>query len=167
MFICASHPPEWQSVEFPDPAEIAFFIRKTEQIPLQRKVAATGKLLPVTNDAAKGSPKPGAVGRARQTAGRGKVVGRVNAVLLLMKGINTELAAPKPKQQQQDLHYSLRQVEAPRTGSPADPVVLLVGDAVKPTNRHGTDGLLMGDILQLELNPNASINTRKVLNLYP
>jgi len=40
--------------------------------------------------------------------------------------------------------YALRQVNAPRYYRPADPVVLMAGDAVHPTERHGTDGNELG-----------------------
>ncbi len=37
-------------------------------------------------------------------------------------------------------HFTLRQIDAPRFYQPNDPVVLITGDDVKPTPRHGTDG---------------------------
>jgi hypothetical protein len=38
-----------------------------------------------------------------------------------------------------ELRYALQQLEAPRFYQPCDPVVLIAGDAVRPTDRHGTD----------------------------
>jgi hypothetical protein len=38
------------------------------------------------------------------------------------------------------MRYVLRQLDAPRYYRPTDPVVLLTGDKIKPTDRHGTDG---------------------------
>lgn len=38
------------------------------------------------------------------------------------------------------MRYALRQVDAPRYNQPTDPVVLLAGEDLKPTQRHGRDG---------------------------
>jgi hypothetical protein len=43
------------------------------------------------------------------------------------------------------MHYELREVPGPRFWQPTEPVILLEGDAVKPTNRHGADGRLNED----------------------
>ncbi|MDX2475766.1 MAG: WD40 repeat domain-containing protein [Gammaproteobacteria bacterium] len=37
------------------------------------------------------------------------------------------------------VHYVLRQIDAPRYYQPTDPVVLMAGASLKPTERHGTD----------------------------
>ena len=41
--------------------------------------------------------------------------------------------------------YQLKEVSAPRFWQPAEPVVLIEGDAVEPTTRHGQDGRLNED----------------------
>ncbi|WP_372737458.1 hypothetical protein [Neptunomonas sp.] len=38
------------------------------------------------------------------------------------------------------MRYVLREIDAPRYYRPTDPVVLLAGEKLKPTERHGTDG---------------------------
>jgi len=45
------------------------------------------------------------------------------------------------------MRYALRQKDAPRYNLPTDPVVLLAGKDLKPTERHGTDGKLKCEIV--------------------
>jgi hypothetical protein len=57
---------------------------------------------------------------------------------LLLEAIFPEHIAHRPD-------YLLKKVPAPRFWEPNDPVVLLTGDIVAPTNRHGSEGYLHVD----------------------
>ena len=76
-----------------------------------------------------------------------------------------------------ELRYALQQLEAPRFYQPSDPVVLIAGDAVRPTERHGTDStdkdgkrrLLQCKLLQLNgtFEDKLETNRSKVLEEIP
>lgn len=60
-----------------------------------------------------------------------KIVQIINEVLDIITSVSDEL-----------VQYSLRLIEAPRFWKPVEPVVLMVGDALKPSIRHGQDTYL-------------------------
>jgi WD40 repeat protein len=53
------------------------------------------------------------------------------------------------------VHYVLRQIDAPRYYQPTDPVVLMAGESLKPTERHGTDN--KGGKLECKILPDVSL----------
>lgn len=69
-------------------------------------------------------------------------------------------------------NYELKAVAAPRFWKPTEPVVLLEGDAVNPTDRHGADGRLNDDntldceLADLEVIPDNFNNLIQQINSY-
>lgn len=58
---------------------------------------------------------------------------------LLILGL-VGLEGDEPSPELVKMRYVLRQIDGPRYYQPTDPVVLLAGKHLKPTERHGTDG---------------------------
>ncbi|MFT6436662.1 MAG: hypothetical protein ACJAVI_004732, partial [Candidatus Azotimanducaceae bacterium] len=54
----------------------------------------------------------------------------------LKSALSTPNVSPVPNAA---VHYVLRKIDAPRYYQPTDPVVLMAGENLKPTERHGTD----------------------------
>ncbi|NIM12083.1 MAG: hypothetical protein GTO45_25275, partial [Candidatus Aminicenantes bacterium] len=60
--------------------------------------------------------------------------------------------------------YQLMQTSAPRFWQPNEPVVLLEGDAVKPSERHGFDGLLECQIMSIDHDSITKDDLQRILN---
>ncbi len=70
----------------------------------------------------------------------------------LATAINQLQASLNTYNQVNKTNYALKPIPAPRYWQPKDPVVLMTGNAVQPTDRYGQDGLLTCQWLNRSLN---------------
>ncbi|ROO86109.1 hypothetical protein EDD29_3672 [Actinocorallia herbida] len=113
--LCA-YPPDTARDSYPDPDEVRFFLER-EIASLADRAARTGR----GPEAAPGT-LAGALAAARA------------ALLAALSVVNAAEARPVAAE------FVLARVPAPGHHVPAEPVVLLTGDAATPSDRHGRDG---------------------------
>jgi hypothetical protein len=136
-YMLCAYPPTGSGEDYPAIDDVRRFIERHDLAELRRRVAATGQVelsatdggdaWPVAVDADPGSTAS-AVARAAADA---------KAALDALNGSPAFTAA--------GLAFRVQRVEAPRYWEPAEPVVLLAGDGMAATLRHGQDGRLRPD----------------------
>ena len=86
--------------------------------------------------------------------GDGRLSGRLASIRLHQQPVAAEVIAHNYNNQTFLLRpaYGLKSTRAPRYWQPNEPVILMTGDAVTPTHRHGQDGRLRQDgLLECQL----------------
>ncbi len=136
-YLLCAYPPLDHPEPYPDQDEVCAFLTKRGLPRLQAAGAAVGSLTlrldPVSEQVigADGSQPDSHVGR---------LAAALNELCAQVAALNRRLA-----EQQIDIVYNLTRRAAPRFWRPAEPVVLLAGEAVQPSHRHGYDGRLHPD----------------------
>jgi hypothetical protein len=146
--LCA-YPPVGTGEDYPDIDELRYFIERRSLPELERRVRAAGVLALRRDDSGSGpgdgypvatDTDPGSLAAAVAQA-----AGEVRAALGASDG-----------------GYRLQQLEAPRFWEPAEPAVLLAGEAMAPTLRHGRDGRLRPDgLLDCQLASDVPVPPKK------
>lgn len=142
--ICA-YPPEDSQDDYPDIDQVKYYIQQRGLEPLLEKAQATGKLdldnpdsLPLTSDS--------------ESSLASELAGLINNLVRTIDTHNQALqdeydALDKTEKEKasQPPTYQLELVSGPRYWEPKEPVVLMEGDAVAASQRHGEDGRLSED----------------------
>ncbi len=137
-YMVSAYPPEDARDDYPDVDEVRNYIELKVLAPLLSRQESAGTLW-LETDA--GGVVSGADARDSSPASLAALLAaEVNALLSALATHNRSEEVVKA-----GLTYRLRQVPGPRYYRPTDPVVLLTGPAVKPTERHGQDGRLRDD----------------------
>ncbi|MDJ0719697.1 MAG: hypothetical protein QNJ54_36655 [Prochloraceae cyanobacterium] len=146
-YMVSTYPPEDSWDDYPDIDEVKYYIQKQGLEPLQEKFNATGELNLFQDENGKLS---GASGSDSPLSS--ELAGKINSLITVINAHNEELKAKynnlEPKIKEKTPYpptYSLEIVGSPRYWEPKEPVVLMVGDDVKATQRHGQDGRLSED----------------------
>ncbi|MEN3310161.1 MAG: hypothetical protein V7603_6363 [Micromonosporaceae bacterium] len=136
-YMLCAYPPAGTGEDYPAIDDVRHFIERRDLAELRRRVADAGRVdlrvdpggdpYPVAVDA---NPNSAAAAVARAATDARAALGALNGSTAF-----TEVR----------LAYRLQQVEAPRYWEPTEPVVLLAGDAMSATLRHGQDGRLRPD----------------------
>jgi len=136
-YVLCAYPPAGTGEDYPDIDQVRRFIERRVLADLRDRIAAAGVLL-LRRDAA-GTPVPVAVddSPASRAAAAAQAAAQVQSVL---QEINTT-----PTVADAGLAYRVQPVDAARYWQPTEPVVLLAGEVMAPTLRHGQDGRLRDD----------------------
>jgi hypothetical protein len=161
-YMLSAYPPEESRDDYPDGDEVRNFVELKVLAPLASKEAETGALW-LTADEAGGVT--GASARdSRPDSLAALLAADIGALASAIADHNKAIADPNnsPEVAQSHAAFALRQIPAPRYYRPTDPVVLVVGPAAKPSERHGQDGRLRDDGL-LECQTFQSSETQPLL----
>ena len=142
--VCA-YPPEDSQDDYPDIDEVKYYIQQRGLEPLLEKAQATGKLdldNPDSLSLAADSEISLASELAEMINNLARSIDTHNQALQdeydALDATAKAKASPPPT-------YRLELVSGPRYWEPKEPVVLMEGDAVAATQRHGEDGRLSED----------------------
>lgn len=142
--VCA-YPPEDSQDDYPDIDEVKYYIQQRGLEPLQEKAQATGKL-DLDN------PDSLALTAGSEASLAAELAGMINDLVRAIDVHNQALQAEytaldetEKEKTSQPPTYQLELVSGPRFWEPKEPVVLVEGDAVAATQRHGDDGRLSED----------------------
>ncbi|MEM8715572.1 MAG: hypothetical protein AAGE92_07305, partial [Cyanobacteria bacterium P01_G01_bin.4] len=142
--VCA-YPPEDSQDDYPDIDEVKYYIQQQGLEPLLEKARLTGRLdldnpdsLPLTSGAENSL--------AFELAGLIDRLGRmIDAHNQSLQDKYNALDETEKEKTTQPPSYRLELVSGPRYWEPKEPVVLMEGDAVAASQRHGEDGRLSED----------------------
>ncbi|GIH15132.1 hypothetical protein Raf01_33040 [Rugosimonospora africana] len=136
-YMLCAYPPAGTGEDYPAIDDVRHFIERRDLTELNGRVASTGVVEPRTD--AGGDPYPVAVDTNPNSAASAvaRAAADARAALDALNG--------SPAFTEAGLAYRLQQVEAPRYWEPTEPVVLLAGDGMSATLRHGQDGRLRPD----------------------
>ncbi|MEO0534181.1 MAG: hypothetical protein AAF215_09970 [Cyanobacteria bacterium P01_A01_bin.123] len=142
--VCA-YPPEDSQDDYPDIDEVKYYIQQRGLEPLQEKAQATGKL-DLDN------PDSLALTAGSETSLAAELAGMINDLVRAIDVHNQALQAEytaldetEKEKTSQPPTYQLELVSRPRFWEPKEPVVLMEGEAVAASQRHGEDGRLSED----------------------
>lgn len=142
-YLLCAYPPDDAGDSYPNIDEVMNFIELNGLAPLKKKIDATGELKLQTDD-------DGNVKCATSTSSSSLASQLADALTKLVNAVND--FNNKESMKSANTAYYLKQVPGPRYYQPNDPVVLLMGDAVTPSLRHGQDGRLRDDgLLECQL----------------
>lgn len=138
-YILCAYPPEDSQDDYPDVDEVRYYLEQQGITPLQVQVNKTG-IVQLQGDETTGQ----VTGALAQTVEPNSLAAQLAAAI---NDLLTTLTAYNNSQEVQAANalYALRQIAAPRYWLPTEPVVLMTGPAVRPTQRHGQDGRLRDD----------------------
>jgi hypothetical protein len=159
-YMLAAYPPEGSRDDYPDPVEVRNFIERKVLARLKAWEAAAGTLR-LSADGAGNVTGADASG-SRPDSLAALLASELDALAKAVAGHNETARLSDSK-----AAFRLRQTPGPRYYRPNDPVVLVVGAAAKPSERHGRDGRLSGDGLlgcRLLLTPQEEIDVPKLFD---
>lgn len=137
-YMLSAYPPEGSKDQYPDIDEIKHYIEVEGIAPLEAKLTATGKLMLLRENSDKITAA--SAGESSFTSIAFQLATAINQLLGKITDFNNKEKVKKAK-----ATYSLKQISSPRYWQPKEPVLLMTGEAVKPTPRHGQDGRLRED----------------------
>jgi len=141
-YMIAAYPPDDDLAAYPSPDRIKYFINHYVIRPLYQKINHTGELV-LAKD---GHKVLGAKADALEVEGQisviipentlaGNLARKINTLIEQIEAFNiAQLETAKPR------HYNLQWIPGPRYWEPTNPVILLRGKAVTPSERHFKDG---------------------------
>ena len=141
-YMLAAYPPSDAGDDYPSVDQILHYIRVKDVAPLQSKVVATGQILFDVDPNDDGAVRRASAGDSANTAIGAQLTNAVNALLDAIAAHNAT-----PEVQAANAAYTLRRTASARYWEANEPVVLMIGDALRPTHRHGQDGRLSEDNL--------------------
>ncbi|MDJ0838377.1 MAG: hypothetical protein QNK37_17805 [Acidobacteriota bacterium] len=134
--VCA-YPPDLALHDYPAADLVRYFIHNKLVLPLERKLATTGRLDPPTLDD-EGNISGIAAAGSRPNALATRLAAEINALIHRIEEEENNIN----REQNTNDNYYLEQIPGPRFWQPNDPVVLMSGEAVDAGERHGRDGVL-------------------------
>lgn len=143
--ICV-YPPEHVLHDYPDPNLVKHFITRKSLDKLQEKLGMTGRIADIERDTSGHVIGVRATNQSRGTSLAYQIIAHTSTLITRIEAFETQLNATRPVEQHVD--YYLERVPGPRYWQPNDPVVLIHGDAAKPSHRHGKDGTLTCHLFQ-------------------
>ncbi len=132
-YMLCAYPPDGSRDEYPDIDAVKFYIENNSLVELQAKLNSTGQLTASVDD-------DGAVTAATSSGTpTGSLADRSAKAL---NALYTSVATHNATQAVIDANasYTLTRIPGPRYWLPREPVILVAGDAAKPSNRYGYDG---------------------------
>ncbi|WP_413167901.1 hypothetical protein ACL6C3_14460 [Capilliphycus salinus ALCB114379] len=159
-YMVSTYPPEDSWDDYPDIDEVKYYIQKKGLEPLQDKLNATGKLNLFQDDTGNLS---GASGSDYSLSS--ELAGEINSLITVINTHHKKLENEYNKLDKKEREklpypqkYSLEIVGSPRYWEAKEPVVLMVGEDVKASQRHGQDGRLSEDgLLECQIIANQTI----------
>ncbi len=158
-YMLCAYPPDGDQHQYPDIDLVKFFIEEKGLTSLEKEQNRTGHLLLQRNEA--GDPIQAMAVDQNPESLASQLAGNMLGLLNSIQSFN-QLAGTKKQQQQ----LVLKSKEANRYWQPKEPVVLVTGNQVQATNRHGQDGrlhpkgLLEGILLDI---PNSSLSGTELI----
>ena len=140
-YLLCAYPPEDSRDDYPDIDEVRNFIEVKGITSLQRRLETTGNLIIETD----GEQVIATLSNSSAESLAGQLKSAIDA---LQQAVNEHNASPEVLAAKTT--YKLKQFPSPRYWQPNEPVVLMTGPTVKPTPRHGADGLLACELLKDE-----------------
>ncbi|MEG4144671.1 hypothetical protein [Microcoleus sp. Pol12B5] len=146
-YMVSTYPPEDSWDNYPDIDAVKYYIEEKGLKPLEDKLNEIGKLKLFQNEAKK----------LNRASGSGsffthELAGMINDLIGLIDSLNKQLQDKYNKLDKEEKEktpypptYWIERVSSPRYWQPKEPVVLMVGEAVKASKRHGQDGRLNKD----------------------
>jgi len=131
-YMLCAYPPDDSRDDYPDIDEVKYYIEVKGLDPLNAKVNDTGKLSPPIKE---NVTTPSASDSGHNSLAS-ELATAISSLLGQISDYNKTL---------KNSTITLKQISSPRYWQPNAPVVLVIGDAVKPTPRHGQDGRLRVD----------------------
>ncbi len=145
-YMLCVYPPDASINSYPSPDLVRHFIETKMIEPLNERVTETGMLGPIKKDGEGHITKIQASEESSVRSLAYRIAEKVNQLIVTIEveqdQMNNELGTTT--------NYYLEQVPGPRYWRPNDPVLLVEGDAVTPTPRHGQDGTLQGALFETE-----------------
>ncbi len=144
-YMISTYPPEDSWDDYPDIDKVKFYIQTQALEPLQARLEATGELRLLQDRRGK---LVGASASVSETASLASALAdEINSLFAAVDAYNQQLAseaqadenAPPPPT------YRLEAIASARYWEPTEPTVLMVGDAIKASQRHGQDSRLSED----------------------
>ncbi|MGK7896537.1 MAG: hypothetical protein AB4372_23685, partial [Xenococcus sp. (in: cyanobacteria)] len=146
-YMVSTYPPEDSWDDYPDVDEVKYYIQKQGLEPLQEKFNVTGKLNLFQDENGKLSGASGS--DAFRSSELAEIINSlISAIDTYNKKLKDEYNKLNETEKEKTPYppsYSLEIVGSPRYWEPKEPVVLMVGDDVKATQRHGQDGRFSED----------------------
>ncbi|MBK8935744.1 MAG: hypothetical protein IPM76_26160 [Chloroflexi bacterium] len=133
-YMMAAYPSDDEARDHQSPETLLDFIQQYPLAQLEQKLAANGEL----------QMQPTGQGQARLTA-HGGDESLARQLAQAIQDVNDQIGALNAALPPQGRRYKLQQGSAPRYWQPNEPVVLLAGAQIEPTDRHGQDGRLRPD----------------------
>ncbi|NEQ72115.1 MAG: hypothetical protein F6K23_02900 [Okeania sp. SIO2C9] len=144
-YMLSAYPPEGSKDEYPDIDQVKHYIRANGIAPLKLKLMMTGNLT-VSGDES-GKITTASAGESFSGSIASQLAGAINQLLAKITELNNQETVQKTQ-----ATYTLKQISSPRYWQPKEPVLLMTGEGVEPTNRHGQDGRLRDDgLLECEI----------------
>lgn len=144
-YMLSAYPPEDSRDDYPDSDEIRNFIEAKVLASLASKAEETGALW-LTADAS-GGVTDASASDSRPDSLAALLAADIRALIAALAEHNSTSDVKKSQ-----AAFVLRQIPGPRFYRPTDPVVLLVGPVVRPSERNGQDGRLRDDgLLECQL----------------
>jgi hypothetical protein len=144
-YMLCAYPPEDARDDYPNVDEVRNFVELKVLAPLRAREDATGTLWLQADASGNVTGADARDSRPESLAALlAEEIGELLAALAEHNGLEEVQGA--------GLLFSLRQNPGPRYYQPCDPVVLMTGPLVKPSERHGQDGRLRSDgLLECQL----------------
>jgi hypothetical protein len=136
-YVLCAYPPAGTGEDYPDIDSVRRLIERRGLPTVRAAVQAAGLMV----------NEPGDDGTAQPTAADGDPGSLASAVVRATEQVRALLAdlAASPAMSQASLAHRMEPVEAPRYWEPAEPVVLLAGETLSASVKHGQDGRLHAD----------------------
>lgn len=128
-YMVCTYPPEASWDDYPNVDEVKAYIEQQGINPLINKISATGEF---------SRQQDNSTISANSIAAH--LVNLINQLVPEINRLNQE--SLRKANGQPTTTYKLEQIASPRYWEPKEPVVLLVGEDIKATKRHGQDGIL-------------------------
>ncbi len=156
-YMLCAYPPEDSREDYPNIDEVREFIEVKDLEPLEKKLRETGVLVVAqTQD----GQVTGASSEGSLSSVAFRLAQSLNAFLSAVEVYNG-----KKEMQDSNSVYRLRPMAGPRYWQPNEPVVLMAGEAIQPSRRHGHDGKLRDDgLLECHI---LSLQGKNIADLLP
>lgn len=146
-YMLAAYPPAESRDDFPDVDLVRYFVEQKDLVPLANLLNSAGALSLQWDEV--GNVIAASAGNSASNAIASGLAQQINLVLQAVADFNASTEVQAINQQ-----YLLLITGGPRYWQPNEPVLLLSGAALEPTDRHGSDGELACQyVANLSLHP--------------
>ncbi|MDJ0510205.1 MAG: hypothetical protein QNJ64_13260 [Crocosphaera sp.] len=141
-YMISAYPPEQSWDDYPDIDRVKYYVETEGLEPLQSLLDQTGEFSLVTDETGRLI-----VERAEETDNTlaFAIANGVNELITAINAYNLEIAAENNNNSPSKPSYRLETIADARYWQPTEPVLLMVGDEVKATQRYGFDSRLTED----------------------
>jgi hypothetical protein len=150
-YMLCAYPPEDTRDDYPDIDEVKHYLEVQDIEPLKKEARETGELTLIRDE--NGKVISASVSDSDHESRAARLAKAITDLLQALADFNDSRNGENAKTQ-----YLLRPVASPRYWQPKEPVVLIVGDAARPTPRHGGDGSRMDEgLLECQILQNEKV----------